>query len=118
MSNVRDSIDLIISWLAKAMACLLDIIRAGDAEKAGLLIIDIQQVINRHLLAVKAFVPDKTLSPIPGNLLSKVVWVLQNAAFLNILVSLTTGISPFEEAKTEAKSVAMKWGFYNEVYGG
>jgi hypothetical protein len=118
MANMKNNIDFIIYWLAKAFECLVTLIKAGESEKAGRLILDIQAVLNRHLLALKAFIPDKSVTPVPSNLLSKIAWLLQNSAFLNLLVSVTTEVSPFEEAKTEAKSVAMKWGFYNEVYGG
>lgn len=118
MSNVRDSIDLIVSWLAKALTCLISMIKNGETERAGLLILDIQAVINQHLLAAKAFIPEKGVEPIPSNFLKKIAWVLKNDAVVNLLLSTVTGINPFEAAKAEAKTVAMKWGFYNEVYGG
>lgn len=118
MSKVSTAIDLIISWLAKSLACLLDLVKSGQADKAGLLILDIQDVISKHLLAVKAFIPEKPIGKVPGNFFAKIAWVLKNSAYLNILAALAIDFDPFEEAKLTAKSVAMKWGFYNEVYGG
>jgi hypothetical protein len=117
MSNITTAIDLVISWLAKALACLLSYAQKGDTTNVGMLILDIQAVINAHLLVLKSFIPDKSVGKIPSNFFAKLAWVASNSAFLTLLVTLTSGTDPFAEAAAEAKGVALKWGFYTEVYG-
>ena len=117
MANLKENMSLITNWLDEALGCLLVYVKNGDANSAGLLAVDIKMVIGNHLDALKAFLPDKALKPIPGNFFKKIAWLASNLSYLTILIALSSGVNPFEEAKEEAKRIAAKWGFYSKVYG-
>ncbi len=114
-TNLGNAISDITRWLRAAIKRVNELIQVGDTQNAALLLADIQTVVTAYLTVIKGFLPEHPVTPIPGNFWKKLAWLANNTAQVQLLVTLLSGINPFEEAKAQALAVATKWGFTSEA---
>lgn len=118
--NLKDDITMIIKWLNAARAKVNSILDEHSADKlarAGALMDDINGLTKAYMRVLADFVPSQPIEPLPKNWINRFLWLGRNLGWLRILVALTTGQNPFENVRNDAKALASKWGFANEVYG-
>jgi len=115
-TNLSNAVNDIIKWLAAAIKKVGTLVQTGDTQNAVLLLDDIQTTITTYLTVINQFIPTSSIKPFPSNFFSQISWVFNNLAWMQVFMILLTGINPFEGAKANARAIATKWGFANEVY--
>ena len=115
-TNLGNAINDIIKWLGAAIKRVGSLIQAGDTQNAASLLADIQSTLTAYLNTIKQSLPNKTVTSPPSNFFKKLNWLISNMAWVEVLLVLLSGTNPFDAAKSQAKAVAIKWGFADEVY--
>lgn len=110
-ASLRSDVTNIISWFHQALDMLIVLVRGQKLEESVELIQDVRDVVSSYLSALSALLPQKPLTPMPGNFFKKLAWIASNTAWIQTVVSLTTHSNPFEAAKARAEAVAIKWQF-------
>ena len=111
MANLSKSGKAIIAWLKEAGRKLIQLVEAGQIDEAKELWNDIELVIRKHIEAFDLFIPVNPVGSMPGNWLKKLKWITRNIGWIQIVINLTSGVGPFDVARTEARKIALKWKF-------
>lgn len=111
MADMKKNVTSIIDWLHQALDMVIVLIRGGKNAEAVELIQDVRDVVSSYLGVFQAFVPQNAITPMPGNLWKKLVWIAENTGWIQALAMLTSGMNPFDAAKARAAAVAAKWQF-------
>ena len=109
-TNLGNAIADVLKWLTAALKKLGELITAGDSANAILLTADVQAVIKSYLDVIGHYLPTGAPAPLPKNWLSRLTWLGNNFSWMELLFTLLTGANPFDAAKVNAATVALKWG--------